>query len=345
MTMPASLSTAQLRDRVEKLPRVRLGQFPTPLEFCPRLTECLGGPRVYIKRDDCTGLAFGGNKTRQLEFTVAQGLHAGADILVGGAGSQSNHCRQLAAAAARNGLDCALVVTKDHKHHPVRGNLLLDDLLGATVQMVEVDSPEFLDEAKSNLMRRLKEQGRKPFLVMQTANRPFGGMGYALCMAEISDQLREQKVAIDTLVVCSAGTTQPGLMFANKVLGLGIRIIGIAPIVWSYDLKDAFLRILDRMAALLDLKVSFCADEIINLDGYVGPRGYGRPTPEGNRALRLLARQEGVLLDPIYSAKALAGLIDLVEKGKIGAGQSVLFLHTGGTPALFAYEDELLSDL
>jgi 1-aminocyclopropane-1-carboxylate deaminase/D-cysteine desulfhydrase-like pyridoxal-dependent ACC family enzyme len=335
------LSSAELRVRIARLPRALFGHFPTALEFCPRLTEAVGGPRIFIKRDDCTGLAFGGNKARQLEFTVAQGMQQGADVLVGGAGSQSNHCRQLAAAAARHGMDCALVVVKDHKSGSRQGNLLLNDLLGASVQMVEVESQEDLKDAKRDLVDRLVREGRKPFLVMAPANQHFGAMGYALCMAELADQLSNLGQEINTLVVCSGSTTQPGLIFGNKVLGMGIRIIGMTPIVWSHDLKKAFMGVLGRMAGELGLEIPFSGDDILNLDSYIGPLGYGYPSREGNEALRLMARTEGVLLDPIYSAKALAGLIELVQKGEIGAYETVVFLHTGGTPALFAYAEEL----
>ncbi len=335
------LSSAELRVRIARLPRVPLGHFPTPLEFCPRLTEAVGGPRIFIKRDDCTGLAFGGNKTRLLEFAVAQGIQQGADVLIGGAGSQSNHCRQLAAAAAKQGVDCALVVVKDHKSGSKQGNLLLDDLLGASVQMVEVDSLEALKDVKQALADRFKREGRKPFVVMDSATQHFGAMGYALCMAELADQSSHLGEKIHTLVVCSGSTTQPGLIFGNKALGMGIRIIGMTPIVWSYDLKEAFLRVLGRMAGALDMEISFSAEDIINLDSYIGPRGYGYASAEGNEALRLMARTEGVFLDPIYSAKALAGLIELVRKGEIGGYEAVVFLHTGGTPALFSYAEEL----
>ena len=336
-----TLSAAELRVRIDRLPRVPLGHLPTPLEFCPRLTEAVGGPRIFIKRDDCTGLAFGGNKTRQLEFTVAQGVHRGADVLIGGAGSQSNHCRQLAAAAAKQGVDCALVVVKDHKSGAVQGNLLLDDLLGASVNLVEVESQEFLNEAKAALVDRFKREGRNPFVVLQPENRPFGAMGYALCMAELADQFDRIGERIDTLVVCSGSTTQPGLIFGNKAMGMGARIIGIAPISWSYDVKEAFLGVLGRMAETLDLEVSFSGEDIINLDHYIGPQGYGYCSAEGNETLRLMARTEGIMLEPIYSAKALAGLIDLVRIGEIGTDETVVFVHTGGTPALFAYAEEL----
>ena len=335
------MTNATLRQAIARVPRIYLAHLPTPLEFCSRLTETLKGPKIFVKRDDCTGLAFGGNKTRILEFTVAQAVEHRADVLIGGASSQSNHCRQLAATAAKLGLDCALVLAKDRKSSTRQGNLLLDDLLGAHVELVTVDSIEDLDSAKADLKKRLEKQGRRPFVVMQPALRHFGAMGYALCMAELADQFQQLGERIDTLIVCSSSATQPGLVFANKILDLGVRIVGIAPIKWSYDIREAFLNVLRGMAAVLDLSIRFTHDDIENLDTYVGSRGYGFPTPAGNAAMRLLARTEGIIADPIYSAKALAALVDLVEKRDIVAGENVTFLHTGGTPALFSYHKEL----
>ena len=333
----------ELRSKISKLPRVALGHFPTPLEFCPRLTESVGGPRIFIKRDDCTGLAFGGNKTRQLEFTVGQGIHHGADVLIGGAGSQSNHCRQLSAAAAKLGVKCAVAVVRDHKAEGSRGNLLLDDLLGASVKTIDVPTQEQLDDAKQELVGELTAAGANPFIVMRAENRPYGAMGYALAVAEMKEQMATIGENIDVIVGCSGSCTQPGMIFGNKALEVGARIYGIAPIDWSYDVKDAFLGVLGRMSGILDLDIEFGKDDIWNSPEYIGEDGYGYCSEAGNEALRLMATTEGIILDPIYTGKALSGLIDLVRKGEIGSDETVVFLHTGGTPALFAYTEELLS--
>lgn len=335
------ISRDELRARIGEVPRVSLGHLPTPMDFCGRLTAALGGPKIYVKRDDCTRLAFGGNKTRQLEFTIAQGLARGADVLIGGAGSQSNHSRQLAAASAKLGVDCALVLVEDHKSGSAQGNLLLDDLLGADVELVAVETQELLDDAKRALVAKFEREGRKPFVVMQAANRPFGAMGYALCMAEMMDQFDAMGETPTTIVLCSGSCTQPGLIFGKTALGLDVRIVGIRPILWSYEIEDAFLGVLRQMAKILELDVAFDEAMIENVDRYVGSEGYGYCTPEGNAALRLMARREGILLEPIYTAKALAGLIDMVDRGEIGEDETVVLLHTGGTPALFAYAEEL----
>lgn len=220
------ISRDELRTRIGGVPRVLLGHLPTPMDFCGRLTEAIGGPKIYVKRDDCTGLAFGGNKTRQLEFTIAQGLAQGADVLIGGAGSQSNHSRQLAAASAKLGMGCALVLVKDHKSDSAQGNLLLDDLLGADVELVAVETQELLDDAKRALFAKFEREGRKPFVVMQASNRPFGAMGYALCMAEMMDQFDAIGETPTTVVLCSGSCTQPGLIFGKAALGLDVRIVG-----------------------------------------------------------------------------------------------------------------------
>lgn len=331
-----------LRKRIENLPRVQLGHFPTPLEFLPRLTEAIGGPRILIKRDDCTGLAFGGNKTRQLEFTIAQGIDRGADVLIGGAGSQSNHCRQLSAGAAKLGVKAAVAVVKDHKSGG-GGNLLLDDLLGAEVEVVAVDTQEYLDDAKQKLMERFEGEGYKPFIVMQAANRPFGAMGYALAVAEMADQADAMGEHIDAIVVCSGSCTQPGIIFGNKAIGLGARVYGIAPIEWSYDVKEAFHGVLSKMVEVLDVELAFDDGDIWNRPDYIGPDGYGYCSEAGNKALRLMAQTEGIILDPIYTAKTLSGVIDLAEKGELGKDETVVLVHTGGTPALFAYAEELMA--
>ncbi|MDA0711904.1 MAG: pyridoxal-phosphate dependent enzyme [bacterium] len=332
----------ELRKCIGQLPRVQLGHLPTPLEYCPHLSDALGGPEIYIKRDDCTGLAFGGNKTRQLEFTIAQGLAQGADVLIGGAGSQSNHCRQLAAAAAKLGLACHLAMVKDHKSASRQGNLLLDDLFGAEVEMIDVPTQEQLDDAKDNLITRLKAEGRKPFTVMQKANRPYGAMGYALCLAEIVEQCQAQGTRPTTIILCSGSCTQPGLIFGKKALGLDTRIIGVAPIVWSYDIGTAFLDVLRQMKHILGVDVAFGPSDIENTSAYVGEQGYGYCSREGNAAVRLMAKKEGILLEPIYTGKTVAALVDLVKKHDIGSDETVVFVHTGGTPALFAYAEELL---
>jgi D-cysteine desulfhydrase family pyridoxal phosphate-dependent enzyme len=336
------ISRPQFRELIHQLPRVELAHKPTPLEECPRLSEALGGPRIFIKRDDCTGLAFGGNKTRHLEFTLGEAVARDADLIVHGAASQSNHCRQAAAAAARLGLRTVLVLARDARSAPVQGNLLLDHILGAEVRLVEASGPgSGLNEIKKEVAQEYQAQGYRPFVVAPPLSETLGAVAYADCLLETCDQLEERAIRADYLVLCAAGGTQSGLVLANKATGAGLRILGVAPIRWPYDTAIALADTANRAAERLGLDVTVGPDEVHNTDNYVG-EAYGVVTREGIEALRLMARTEGIILDPSYTAKALAGLIDFVQKGEIGSDATVVFLHTGGTPALFAYAEELV---
>ncbi len=336
------ISRAQLRERIGELPRVELAHKPTPLEECPRFSEALGGPRILIKRDDCTGLAFGGNKARQLEFTLGEAVAQGADLIIHGAASQSNHCRQAAAAAAKLGLKTVLVLARDAKSSVVQGNFLLDHILGAEVRLAEATGPGAeLDEIKKKIAEEYRAQGYNPFVIAPPASETLGAVAYADGLLEMCDQLDGRGIRTDYLVVSSAGATQSGLVLANKATGAGLKIIGIAPIRWPYDTATAMAETANRVAERLGLELTMEPKEVYNTDAYVG-EAYGIVTQEGVEALRLMARTEGIILDPSYTAKALAGLIDLVQKGEIESDATVVFLHTGGTPALFAYAEELL---
>jgi D-cysteine desulfhydrase family pyridoxal phosphate-dependent enzyme len=341
-TSHTTLSRAALQARIDALPRVRLAHLPTPLDHCPRLSEALGGVNVWIKRDDLTGLAFGGNKTRQLEFLFADILANGADTVIAGAYTQSNWCRQITGAATKLGLEVALVLLHGEKGSALQGNLLLDRLMGADVTVVDLDSMERLTpvlEAKAGELRRA---GRRPYVV-----RPFGldklvlgAVGYVNGALELDAQLELAGVAPDFLYLCGANMTPAGMALGLKALGRRTRVINVAPIVWSEPRALDIARIASAAAARLDLDVRIAPDDVENHDQYIGER-YGVVTEGGREALRLLAGAEGIILDPVYSAKAMAGLIDHVRTGRIGEGETVVFLHTGGTPALFAYAADL----
>jgi len=336
------ITRSEFRELISKLPRVELAHKPTPLEACPRLSEALGGPQILIKRDDCTGLAFGGNKARQLEFTLGEAMAQGADLIVHGAASQSNHCRQAAAAAAKLGLKIVLVLARDARSSPIQGNLLLDHILGAEVRLVEAPGPgAHLDEIKRGVAEEYRTRGYHPFVIAPPLSETLGAVAYADRLLEICDQLDARGVQADHLVVCSAGPTQAGLVLANKATGAGLRITGITPIRWPYDTAVAMAETANHAAERLGVDITVSPEEVHNTDAYVG-EAYGIVTQEGLEALRLMARTEGILLDPSYTAKALAGLIDLIRRGEIAPESTVVFLHTGGTPALFAYAEELL---
>lgn len=342
MSNGQSITRTQLRELIGELPRVELAHKPTPLEECPRFSEALDGPRILIKRDDCTGLAFGGNKARQLEFTLGEAIAQGADLIIHGAASQSNHCRQAAAAAAKLGLKTVLVLAHDAKSAPVQGNLLLDHILGAEVRLVEASGPGAeLNEIKKKVAEEYRAQGYHPFVIAPPTSETLGAVAYADCLLEMCDQLDERGIRTDYLAVSSAGATQSGLVLANKATAAELKIIGIAPIRWPYDTATAMAETANRVAEQLGLELTVEPEEVYNTDAYVG-EAYGIVTQEGVEALRLMACTEGIILDPSYTAKALAGLIDLVRRGEIESDATVVFLHTGGTPALFAYAEEML---
>jgi D-cysteine desulfhydrase family pyridoxal phosphate-dependent enzyme len=342
MTTGAPISRAELQARIGALPRVRLAHLPTPLDPCPRFSAALGGPEVWIKRDDLTGLAFGGNKTRQLEFVFAEILAEGADTVVAGAYSQSNWCRQITGAARKLGLEVALVLLHGEKGPALQGNLLLDRLMGADVTVVDLDSMERLTPLLEAKAAELERAGRRPYLL-----RPFGldrlalgAVGYVNAALELDAQLEAARIEPNFLYLCGANMTPAGMALGLKALGRRTRLINLAPIVWSEPRPIDIARVATAAAARLDLDVPFTPADIDNHDDYIGER-YGVVTDGGREAMRLLAGSEGIILDPVYSAKALAGLIDHVRTGRIGKGQTVVFVHTGGTPALFAYAQDL----
>jgi L-cysteate sulfo-lyase len=321
----------------DALPRARLGFFPTPLAEMPRLSRALGGPRLFVKRDDQTGLATGGNKTRKLEFTVGEALRRGADTLVTLGAVQSNHARQTAAAAAATGLRCVLVL-RGHPPAQATGNLLLDHLLGARVVFAGDESRE---RVADRVMEEERTAGHRPFLVPVGASDEFGAPGYVAAMEELDAQLRERKLHLDRIVVASSSFgTQAGMCVGARRLGLGVQIAGIAIDSSADELRREVASIAARTERRLGLDPSIAAADVVGFDGYLGG-GYavlGEPEKE---AIRLAARTEGILLDPVYTGRAMAGLIDLVRRRELGAGENVLFWHTGGAAALHAYAAEL----
>jgi D-cysteine desulfhydrase family pyridoxal phosphate-dependent enzyme len=340
--MATTLTRADLQARIDALPRVPLAHLPTPLEHCRRLSAALRGPDIWIKRDDLTGLAFGGNKTRQLEFLFADILAAGADTVVAGAYTQSNWCRQITGAARKLGLEVALLLLHGEKGPTLQGNLLLDRLMGADVTVVDLASMEDLTPRLEAKAAELERAGRKPYVV-----RPFGldklvlgAIGYVNGALELDAQLEAAGIAPDFLYLCGANMTPAGMALGLKALGRRTRLTNFAPIVWSEPRAVDIARVAAATAARLDLDLPVTPADIDNHDGYIGER-YGVVTAGGREAMRLLAGAEGIILDPVYSAKAMAGLIDHVRKGRIGKDQTVVFVHTGGTPALFAYAADL----
>ena len=338
------LSTSELRAAVDRLPRYPLGHFPTPLELAPRFSKKVGGPQIYLKRDDCTGLAFGGNKTRHNEFLIADALRQGADIIVWGAGVQSNNCRQTAAACAKAGIDIHLVLGRGGPAKGpdiVQGNLLLDHLVGAHVDIVDATIGEELDACIAEVANRYAAQGRKVYFWDRHRVKPLAAVSYALCVAEIIEQATAEGWSPDAIYVSSAGSTGSGVVLAQVALGLDCPVRSIAPIKWPWDTQADMAQIADDAGKLIGLELGIGRDHVdVSFDS-IGP-GYGKLSAGGCEAISLLARNEGVLLDPSYTGKAMAGLIEDIRRGRWNHQHRVVFIHTGGTPALFAYNDKLV---
>lgn len=340
-----SLTTSDLRAAIDRLPRFPLGHFPTPLEPAARFSKALGGPEVYIKRDDCTGLAFGGNKTRHNEFLIADAIQQGADIIVWGAGIQSNNCRQTAAACAKAGLDIHLVLGRGGPAtgpDSVQGNLLLDHLVGAHVDIVEEKIGVDLDDRIAREAAKHAAAGRRVYSWDRHKVKPLAAVSYALCVAEIVEQSRAEGWVPDAIYVSSAGSTGSGVVLGQLALGLTCPVRHVAPIKWPWDTQADMAQIAADAARLIGLDLAIRPEHIDITFDYIGP-AYGELSCGGCEAIALLARTEGILLDPIYSGKAMACLIDDVRQGRRKPHEKVVFIHTGGTPALFAYNEGLVS--
>jgi D-cysteine desulfhydrase family pyridoxal phosphate-dependent enzyme len=311
------------------IPRLHFAHLPTPVEELTRLSEILGGPRLLIKRDDQTGLAFGGNKTRKLEFLVAEARSQGAQTLVTGGALQSNHCRQTAAAAAKYGLDCILVLNGAVPEHP-SANLLLDQLFGA--EIFTIKDRALRDQTLQETFDKAVMDGRQPYLVTYGGSSPTGALGYAFAMEEFM----KQNVHADWILFgTSSGGTHAGLMLGQRVFGFKGTVLGI-----SIDEPEAWLKA--RVSALasdasekLGERIDFTEDDVLANEEYC-QAGYGVLTDAEREAVRLFAKHEGLLLDPVYTGRAAAGMIALIRKGFFKKDETVLFWHTGGQPALFA---------
>jgi D-cysteine desulfhydrase family pyridoxal phosphate-dependent enzyme len=325
----------------DALPRVRLAHLPTPLEELPRLSRALGGPRLLVKRDDQTGLATGGNKTRKLEFSVGEALRQGADTLVTLGAVQSNHARQTAAAAARCGLACVLVL-RGHPPAAATGNLLLDRLLGARVVF---SGDRAREEVAGEVVAGLRAEGRRPFLVPVGASDEIGAPGFVAAMEELAAQLSERSLRIDRVVVASSSFgTQAGMCAGARLLGLPFVVAGIAIDAPAAQVREGVAELASRTLRRLGRAGAVAPGEVVADDRYLGG-GYAVLGEAEIEAIRLAARTEGLLLDPVYTGRAMAGLVDQVRRGELGREETVLFWHTGGSAALHAYGERLLAPL
>ncbi len=317
------------------LPRVSLAQLPTPVHPLPRLSAALG-IELSVKRDDQTGLALGGNKARKLELLVGQALAEGADTLITGGAAQSNHCRQTAAAAARCGLRCVLVLA-GAAQPPRTGNLLLDELLGA--ELVFAGERE-RDAVMAEVEEHERASGRRPFLIPYGGSSGVGATAYALALEELAGQ--GLAAAFDRVVFAtSSGGTQAGLLLGAALLGFRGALHGVSVDLAAPELAARVAALAGEAAAGLGLERRFTAGEVRVDDRFRGA-GYGVCGDAERDAIRRFARLEGLLLDPVYTGRAAAGLLALAASGELARGERVLFWHTGGAPALWAYADDLV---
>ena len=346
--MTAAGRLEELRKMIDAVPRVRLAHLPTPLQEVPRFSRALcgpalAGPRIFIKRDDLTGLAFGGNKTRMFEFLLAKAIRQGADTLIGGAGVQSNYCRQLAAAGNSLGIETHLVLRRIRgtQDDDIQGNLLLDLLAGARVRVIRGGEEE-QRKAMYDLADRLKKEGKKPFVTRMASDEDLTPdvIGYVDCFREIAEQCANIGIEPKRLYVAAYDTTQAGLELGRAILQSPIEILGVAPGIWKSNPRDLVAMCANEAAKALGVPHRFEPETINNTVDFVG-KGYGIPTSESLAALKLLARTEGIFLDPVYTSKAMSAMLAHIRKGEMSGTDSVLFLHTGGQPALFAYAEEL----
>ncbi len=327
-----------------KFPRVNFCHRPTPIETMPRLSEHLGGPKLFIKRDDCTGLATGGNKTRKLEFLVGEALQQNADVLVTQGAVQSNHVRQTAAAACRYGLGCHALLERRvagaGSAYERTGNVFFDRLFGATLEFREAGLD--MNAEGMAVTERLRAEGRRPYFIPGGGSNEIGALGYVVCAQEIVEQSADLGVEFDWIVMGTGSTgTQAGLVAGLHLLDRQLPVMGIS----VRQPRDRQVRAVHDLAARTLEYIdggTLSANTVVVDDDYVG-EGYGMPAPSTIEAIEMAARYEGLLLDPVYSGKGFAGLIGLARANFFKPTDKVLFLHTGGSAALFAYEDALFA--
>jgi 1-aminocyclopropane-1-carboxylate deaminase/D-cysteine desulfhydrase-like pyridoxal-dependent ACC family enzyme len=329
----------------DSLPRANLAYLPTPLEDCPNLSKALGGPRLLIKRDDRSGLSFGGNKARIFDFVFGDALAQGATAMITPAGTQSNHLREVTAACNKLGLKSVIVVCGPRSGDP-QGNLFLFHLLGADIRYYptfDPHSPE-LWAMLNDIKAELEAKGEKPYIVHFDL-RPglLGSAAHLNAAEEMAQQFKAMGVVPDYVYVATGGgVTTSGFVLGFKHLGLKTRVVGVSLIWPAQQIRESIARHANRAAEEVGLATRVEPDDYDVLD-YNAP-GYGKMTPQISEAVRLMAGREGILLDPVYNGKAMAALIEHVRSGRLGKQHTVALIHTGGTPALFAYNRELMAE-
>lgn len=326
---------------LSKFPRLRCGHWPTPLERMPRLSMHLGGPELWVKRDDCTGLSTGGNKTRKLEFLIADALKQDADVIITQGATQSNHARQTAALCAKLGIECKILLEDrtgyENFDYKLNGNVLLDRLHGATVSQRPGGSD--MQAEMQALAEDLKKQGRRPYVIPGGGSNPIGALGYVNAALELTAQINEMSVGATHLVLATGSSgTHAGLIAGLSILNSPLKVVGFGVRAPKEKQEQMVFDLACKTATLLGYEGIIQRQSVFADCNYVGP-GYGMPTPEMVEAVTLLAQTEGLLFDPVYTGKGLAGMIDWIRKGKLTSEDKVIFLHTGGSAALFGYPE------
>lgn len=329
---------------LSRFPRLHFGHFPTPLEPLDNLSRHLGGPQIWIKRDDCTGLATGGNKTRKLEFLLADAQSQGADVIITQGATQSNHVRQTIAAAAKIGLPTHVFleqrVSQFGEDYQRSGNVLLDDLLGGVIEQ-HLPAGADMQQAMEQFAERQRAEGRNPYVIPGGGSNAVGALGYVACAEELLWQSSQQRLRIDQIVHATGSTgTQAGLLAGLNATNSAIPVLGISVRAPRERQEENVYQLASRTWQTLGARGELPRETVQVNSDYVG-EGYGLPSAGTLEALRLLARLEGILLDPVYSGKGMAGLIDLIRKGHYSADQNIVFIHTGGAAGLFGYRQLL----
>ena len=322
-----------------RFPRIRLGHFPTPLEPMQRLSALLGGPEIWIKRDDCTGLSTGGNKTRKLEFLMAEAVAIGADIVLTQGATQSNHARQTAAAAAKLGMDCHILLEDrtgyNEPNYRMNGNVLLDVLHGATIEhrWPGLD----MNAEMMAVAEKFRSDGRTPYAIVGGGSNATGALGYVNCALELLGQMVEAGLVFDHMITAtgSAGT-HAGLIVGLKGLNAQLPLLGIGVRAPKDTQEGNVFKLAQAVEEKMGMQGVVARSDVVANCDYIG-QGYGIPAESTLEAISIFAKTEAILLDPVYSGKGAAGLIDLCRKGHFKKGQRVLFLHTGGAIGLTGY--------
>ena len=327
---------------LSRFPRLHFAHLPTPLEPMKRLSEHLGGPNLWIKRDDCTGLSSGGNKTRKLEFLMADAVEKKADTIITQGATQSNHARQTTAIAAKLGMECHVLLEdrtgSEDPAYVYNGNVLLDQLHGSTISKRPGDTD--MNAAMEDLATQLRDDGKNPYIIPGGGSNEIGALGYVNAAIELMTQANDQSLRIDHLVHATGSSgTQAGLVLGMEGMNSGIPVYGVGVRAPKQKQEEMVFGLAQRTAEYMGLRADVIQRErVVANSDYVGD-GYGLPTDAMVEAVKMMAQFEGILLDPVYSGKGFSGLIDLIRKGHFKKGENVVFLHTGGSISLFGYPE------